>query len=58
MTITGAGDDAAARQADEINKGAVFENCVPFTNCKGEMNYAETDNAKYIDIVMPIYNLI
>ena len=58
ITITGAGDDAAARQADERNKGAIFKNCAPFTNCKSELNNTEIDNAKDIDIVMPLYNLI
>ena len=28
ITITGAGADAAARQADERNKGVIFKNCV------------------------------
>ena len=28
ITITGAGDDTAARQADERDKGAAFKNCV------------------------------
>ena len=32
ITITGGGDDAAARQADERDKGIEFKNCVPFTN--------------------------
>ena len=27
ITITGAGADAAARQADERNKGVIFKNC-------------------------------
>ena len=30
-TITGAGDDAAARQADERDKSVSFKNCAPFT---------------------------
>ena len=33
ITITRAGDNAAAGQADERDKGAVFKNCAPFTNC-------------------------
>ena len=57
-TITGAGDDSAAIQADEINKGVIFKNCAPFINCKSEINSIEIDHAKGIDIVMPIYNLI
>ena len=35
-----------------------FKNCAPFTNCIGEINDTQIDNAKDIDIVMPMYNLI
>ena len=31
-TTEGAGADAAARQADERDKGVAFKNCAPFTN--------------------------
>ena len=58
ITITGAGDDAAARQADERDKGVAFNNCAPFTNCISEINNTQIDNAKDIDIVMPMYSLI
>ena len=58
ITITGAGDDAAARRADERNKGVIFKNCAPFTKCISKTNDAEIDNAQDIDIVMPMYNLI
>ena len=58
ITITEAGDDAAAKQADERNKGVIFKNCPPLVNCKSEINGTEIDNAKDIDIVMPMYNLI
>ena len=58
ITTTGEGNDAAARQAHERNKGLIFKNLDPFINCKSEINNAETDNAKDIDIVMPMYNLI
>ena len=57
-TIAGAGDNAAARQADERVKGVIFKNCAPFTNCISEINNTQVDNAKDIDIVMPMYNLI
>ena len=53
ITITGAGDDATVRQADERNKGLTFKNCAPFTKCISRIN-----NALDIDIVMPMYNLI
>ena len=58
ITITGAGADAAARQADERDKGVAFKNSAPFTNCISKINNTPVDNAKDIDIVMPMYNLI
>ena len=58
IKTTGAGTDAATRQADEINKGVRFKNCAPFTKCISKINNTEIDNAKDIDIVMPMYNLI
>ena len=58
ITIAGAGNDAAARPADERDKGVAFKNCAPFTNCICQINNTHVDNAKYIDIVMPMYNLI
>ena len=56
--ITGTGDDAAARQADERDKCVAFKNRAPFINCISEINNTHIDNAKDIDIVMPMYNLI
>ena len=44
--------------ATNTNKIVLFKNCVPFTNCITNINNTEIDNAKYIDIVMPMYNLI
>ena len=38
ITITGAGADAAARQADERDKGVAFKNSDQFTNCICEIN--------------------
>ena len=58
ITITGRGADAAAKQADERDKGVAFKNCAPFTNCISEINNTQVDNAKNIDIVIPMYNLI
>ena len=57
ITITGAGDDAPARQA-ERDEGVAFKNCTQFTTCISEINNTRIDNAKDIDIVMPMYNLI
>ena len=58
ITITGAGADAAPRQADQRDKGVAFKNCTPFINCISEINNMQIENAKDIDIVMPMYNLI
>ena len=49
--------DKQIRQT-ERNKGVAFKNCAPFTNCISEINNTQIDNAKDIDIVMPMYNLI
>ena len=46
------------KRLDERNKGVTFKNCAPFTECINRINNTEIDNAKYIDIVMPMYNLI
>ena len=58
ITITGAGADDAAKRLDERNKGVIFKNCAPFTDWISEINNTQIDNAKYIDIVMPMYNSI
>ena len=49
--------NAAARQADERDKGVKFKNCATFVKCINRINNTETNNAKDIDIVMPMYNL-
>ena len=58
ITITGAGDDAAARQADERDKVVTFKDCAPFTKCISRINNTDIGNAHDIDIVMPMYNSI
>ena len=58
ITIAEAGVDAAARQADERDKGVAFKNSAPFTNCISEINNTQIDNCKDIGIVMPLYNLL
>ena len=58
ITITGQEDNDAAKGADERNKGVMFKNCAPFTDCKSEINNIQIDNAKDTNIVIPMYNLI
>ena len=49
---------AAGAAANNTNKKVIFKNCAPFTNCISKINNTQIDNAEYIDIVMPVYNLI
>ena len=49
---------AADADANNTNKKVIFKNCAPFTDCISEINNRQVGNAKYIDIVMPMYNLI
>ena len=44
--------------ANNTNKKVIFKNCAPFTSCISKINNTQIDNAEYIDIVMPMYNLI
>ena len=49
---------AAGAEANNTNKEIIFKNCAPFTNSISKINNSQIDNAEYIDIVMPMYNLI
>ena len=54
VTITGAWANDAAKQLDERNKGVTFKNWAPFIKCISRINKTEIDNAKDIDIVIPM----
>ena len=56
MTIAPALPPAA--EPSNNDKEVVFKNCTPFTDCISEKSHTPIDNAKYIDLVMPVYNLI
>ena len=43
---------------NNTNKKAVFKNCAPLPDCISEINNTQIDNAKHIDIIMSMYNLI
>ena len=49
---------AAAGAAATNRKNVIVKNCTPFTNWICEINTMQKDNAKDIDIVIPISNLI
>ena len=57
-TIDREADDDAAKLLDERNKGVIFKNCVPFTEFISNINNTQIDNARDIDLVMSIFNLI
>ena len=48
----------ANADANNTNKKVIFKYCAPFTDCISKINNTQVDNAKDIDIVMPMYNLI
>ena len=56
ITVNNTAADGAA--ANNTNKKVIFKNCAPFTSCISKINNTQIDNAKYIDIVMPMYDLI
>ena len=51
-------NNTAAAAVNNDDKKVIFKNCAPFTNFISEINNTQVDNAKDIDIVMPMYNLI
>ena len=52
--ITLEGDNDANKQ----NKNLAFKNNVPFINCISKINGVKIVNAKDLDVVMPMYNLL
>ena len=55
-TVNNTATDGAA--ATNTKKNVIFKNCTIFTNFISEINNTQVDNAKDIDIVMQMYNLI
>ena len=56
ITVNNTAADGAA--ANNTNKKVIFKNCAPFTDCTSKINNTQVDNAKDIDIVMPMCNVI
>ena len=57
-TITVNNTAAADSDANNTSKKVIFKNCAPFTNCISQINNTDLEKSKYLDIVMPMYNLI
>ena len=58
LTVIVSNAAPAAATVDNTNKIVIFKNCASFTNCIGEINNKQVDDAQGIDIVMSMYNLI
>ena len=52
-TITIVRPNAAKR-----NKEVIFKNNAPVINCISKINDVKVDNPEYLDVVMPMYNLL
>ena len=57
VTIPGQAADAPAHEVDRAKKQIIFKDCAPFTDCMSEINNTHLDNAKYLDVVIPMYKL-
>ena len=57
-TITVAKNAAAGADTKNTNKKVIFKNCVITTSCINRISNMQIDDAQYIDVVMPMYNLI
>ena len=49
---------ATAATPNNAKKKVIFKNCAPFTSWICRINNTQVDDAQYIDVVMPMYNLI
>ena len=49
---------ATAAAPNNANKKVIFKNCAPFTKCISRINNTKADDAQYIDVVIPMYNVI
>ena len=54
ITVVGQGANDARIAADRKNKQVIFKNCAPLIGCVNQINNTKVDNAKDLDIVMPI----
>ena len=59
ITVTG-GEEANADKIarDRNNKQVISKSCASFTDCINQINNKQVDNAKDLDAVMSMYNLI
>ena len=49
---------AEGAAANNAAKKEIFKTCAPFTSWVSKINDTQIDDVEYVDIVMPMYNLI
>ena len=57
LVTSGAETDTATREKDEKNQ-VILKKYSPLTDCISEINNAQVHNAKYLHVVMPLFNLM
>ena len=57
-TITFLNTATQSVAVNETNNEVMLKSCALFINCIIEINNGQVDDAKYIDIRLPIYNLM
>ena len=58
IAAAAAGGNAQRKQPLNATTQVVFKNCAPFEDCRTEINDTFVDYANFINITMPMYNLI
>ena len=56
IIFSGTGADNNAKRLDKRNKQVIFKNYAPLTECINEINNSQIDDAKDLDVVIPMYN--
>ena len=56
-TISVANIESKGTNANNNSTKVLFENFAYFSDCLSKVNNMQVDNAKGIDVVMPMYNL-
>lgn len=58
QNITVADTSGAGALVNSANEKVIFKSCVPLADCISEITNTQIDNAKEIDVVMNMYNLV
>ena len=58
IVVKGTKDLGVHGNNDMKQKGVIFKNNAPFRSCIRKINNTFIHNAEYLDIIMPMYNLL